>query len=136
MNFRTLMALAALSCACRTAPVAVGESANLAQAKKLVGATAADMEQLAVELEGADADKKRQAGARLRRALEVRRQEGETVQRALSEEERVKLREFGQQRLRPAVLAVERKLGLAPQASSAPAPEPAPAPTAVTTSGQ
>ena len=102
--------------ACKSPAAAPADSANLARAKQLVEATAADFEQIAGQLDTADPAQKRAAGERLRRALDSRRQEGENLQKILTEDEKQKLREFGQSRLRPAVLAVEKKLGAEPQA--------------------
>ncbi len=109
---RTLPVLFCVALACRSTPVAVpGESAQLTRAKQLVEATAADFEQLAAALDGADDAARRAAGEKLRRTLDTRRAEGEALAKQLSEEERQKLRQFGVSRLRPAVLAVEKKLG-------------------------
>lgn len=109
---RSLLTLILVAAACRSAPAAApGESAQLTRAKQLVEATAADFEQLAASLDGADDLGRRAAGEKLRRALESRRADGEALAKQLSEEERQKLRQFGIARLRPAVLAVEKKLG-------------------------
>ncbi len=119
---RKLFALALLAVGCKTAPVAApGESAQLTRAKQLIEATAADFEQLAATLDGADDLGRRAAGEKLRRTLESRRAEGEALSKQLSEEERQRLRQFGVNRLRPAVIAVEKKLGT--DKAEAPAPQ-------------
>ena len=82
------------------------------------------MAQIAATLDSADDAARRAAGEKLRRALESRRGEGETLAKQLSEEERQKLRQFGLQRLRPAVLAVEKKLGTDPATAPAQAATP------------
>ena len=112
------------SAACRSAPAVGGESAQLTRAKQLIEASAADLAQIAATLDSADDAARRAAGEKLRRALESRRGEGETLAKQLSEEERQKLRQFGLQRLRPAVLAVEKKLGTDPATAPAQAATP------------
>lgn len=121
MIARIVVALAIAVSACRSAPVG-GESANLARAKQLVDATAADLDQLAARVDGADAAQKRAAGERLRRSLESRRTDGEALQKLLTDEEKQRLREYGARKLRPAVLALEKKLG---SAAAVPAADPA-----------
>lgn len=122
----TVLTALMLGCTPQPSPEA-GESANLAKAKALVEASAKDFEAAAdaVPAAGSNPDEARAVGARLRKAFEARRSEGEALQKLLTEDEKRKLQEFGLKRLVPAVAKLEAKLG-----TDKPAATPAPTPAA------
>ena len=68
------------------------------------------------------ADRARQLGDQLRKGLEANKAEAEALEKKLTEDDRVKLREYGRTRLAPAVVALEKKL-LGAAAQAAPKPD-------------
>lgn len=126
-----LWALAPTAAGCRpAAPVsAEGESPALRQAKALIDQNAEAFEAAVKAAAGVDSqpDKARQLGEQLRKGLEARKAEAEALEKKLTEEDRVKLREYGRSRLAPAVTALEKQL-LGTTAPSAPQAAPAEAP--------
>lgn len=132
MSMKMLVVLSCLAfAACKPAPaVEAADSPALTKAKALVEQTARDFEALAAQAgpdvarpETANPEQLRALGERLRRGLESHRAEGEALNKQLTDDEKQRLRAFGQRRLVPAVRALEAKLGTA-AANPAP-PEPA-----------
>ncbi len=127
-----LGALAASGCRQAAAPAVAGESAALRQAKALIDRNASEFELAVQGAVGIDSNPERAKalGDQLRKGLESRRTEAEALEKKLTEEDKTKLREYGRQRLLPAVQALEKKLASAPAVTGAPgvpgAVEPAP----------
>jgi hypothetical protein len=125
-----LIATAATGLGCRPAVPAgqEGESAALRQAKALIDKNALVFEAAVAAASGVDTqpDRARELGDQLRKGLEANKAEAEALEKKLTEDDRVKLREYGRTRLAPAVVALEKKL-LGPAAQAAPKPEASPA---------
>lgn len=121
-----LLATAAAGLGCRPAAPAgqEGESAALRQAKALIDKNAQVFEAAVAAASGVDTqpERARQLGDQLRKGLEANKTEAEALEKKLTEDDRVKLREYGRTRLAPAVVALEKKL-LGAAAQAAPKPE-------------
>lgn len=110
---------------CRPAPAPADatESAALRQAKALIDRNASEFELAVQGAVGIDSNPERAKalGEQLRKGLESRRSDAEALEKKLTEEDKTKLREYGRQRLLPAVQALEKKLASAPAVTGAPA---------------